>query len=94
MPYEVRQKSARCWEVVNTETGRVHAKCTTETKAKAQMRLLYGIEKGNLVPRKKSSSSKKGTMNPWIQHVKKVASEKGISYREALKVASSSYRKK
>lgn len=32
--------------------------------------------------------------NQWIEHVKKVAAEKGISYREALKVASSSYSKK
>lgn len=33
-------------------------------------------------------------MNSWIQHVKAVASKKGISYREALKVASASYKKK
>lgn len=32
--------------------------------------------------------------NQWIEHVKKVAAEKGISYREALKVASASYSKK
>lgn len=32
--------------------------------------------------------------NPWIGHVKSVAKEKGISYREALKVASQSYTKK
>lgn len=30
-------------------------------------------------------------MNPWISHVKKVAEEKGITYRDALKVASSTY---
>lgn len=29
----------------------------------------------------------------WIEHVKKVASEKGISYTEALKVAKESYKK-
>jgi len=33
-------------------------------------------------------------MNSWIQHVKTVAAKKGISYREALKVASASYKKK
>ena len=31
-------------------------------------------------------------VNAWIVHVKKVAADKGISYREALKVASSSYK--
>lgn len=30
----------------------------------------------------------------WIQHVKKVASQKGISYGDALKVASKTYKKK
>ena len=32
--------------------------------------------------------------NPWIIHVKKVAKEQGISYREALKVAGQTYEKK
>lgn len=95
MPYLILHKSPRCWAVINKETGRVHAKCTTETKAKAQMRLLYGIESGKLVPRKKNISvDNKKKMNPWIVHVKKVAVEKGISYREALKIASKSYKKK
>ena len=31
--------------------------------------------------------------NPWIQHVKKVQKEKGISYKEALKLAKHSYKK-
>ena len=30
----------------------------------------------------------------WIEHVKKVAKDKGISYKEALKVASKTYKKK
>jgi len=30
----------------------------------------------------------------WISHVKAVQKKKGISYKEALKVASSSYKKK
>ena len=32
-------------------------------------------------------------MTDWISHVKKVAEQKKISYKEALKVASSSYKK-
>lgn len=77
----MKQVSPRCWEVVNTETGKLHSKCSTEAKAKAQLRLLRGVEAGW------------ETANPWIGHVKSVAREKGISYREALKVASSSYKK-
>lgn len=30
----------------------------------------------------------------WIEHVKKVAKQKGISYKEAMKVAKSSYKPK
>jgi len=32
-------------------------------------------------------------MSSWTDHVKKVAKEKGISYKEALKVASATYKK-
>jgi hypothetical protein len=51
MPYAVVPHSG-AFAVVNTETGRVHAKHTTKEKAVAQMRLLYGIEHG-MKPRKK-----------------------------------------
>ena len=34
-----------------------------------------------------------GTGNPWIQHVKQVQKEKGISYKEALKLAKLTYKK-
>lgn len=84
MPYESRKVSPRCWEVINTETGKVHASCTSKTKAEAQLRLLRGIESGKWRPSK----------NPWIGHVKSVARQKGISYKEALKVASATYKKK
>lgn len=90
MPYDLVKKSAKCWEVVNTETGKTKAKCTTEEKGKAQLRLLRGIESGKWKPSGKKGSS---STNPWISHVKKVAADKGISYREALKVASASYKK-
>lgn len=86
MAYQVLHVSPRCWQVVNKETGTIHAKCTTKTKAMAQMRLLYGVEKGTIKPRQT-----KKTMNPWIEHVKKVAKEQGLSYPKALKIASASY---
>jgi hypothetical protein len=40
-----------------------------------------------------SSGIPKPSGNPWIQHVKKVQKEKGISYKEALKLAKHSYKK-
>lgn len=43
MPYRI-QRTVGGFEVVNTETGEVHAKHTTEAKAKAQMRLLNAVE--------------------------------------------------
>lgn len=33
-------------------------------------------------------------MSDWISHVKKVAKEKGIAYKDALKVAGKTYKKK
>lgn len=101
MPYEIKKVSPRCWSVVNTDTKKVHSKCSTKKNAERQMRLLYGIESGKWEPtgmtkttEKKVSINKSSTMNPWILHVKAVAAKKGISYREALKVASASYKGK
>lgn len=51
MPYRLRKVGTR-YEVVNTRTGRVHAKHTTKAKAEAQLRLLRGIEHG-MVPRRR-----------------------------------------
>ena len=31
--------------------------------------------------------------NSWIEHVKKIAEDKNISYRESLKIAGQSYKK-
>lgn len=51
MPYAIRKRGSS-YEVVNTETGRVHAKHTTKKKAEAQVRLLRGVEHG-MKPRRK-----------------------------------------
>ncbi len=54
------------------------------------------VKRPTLSEKKSYRAGKKGggkkTSN-WIQHVKTVAKQKGISYKEALKVAKSSYRK-
>ena len=51
MPYAVVPHNG-AFALINTETGKVHAKHTTKAKAVAQMRLLYGIEHG-MKPKKK-----------------------------------------
>jgi hypothetical protein len=44
--------------------------------------------------RKTTSAGKStGSANPWIQHVKQVQKEKGLSYKEALKQAKLTYKK-
>ena len=49
MPYQV-EKRGKCYRVVNTDTGAVHAKCTTKTNADRQIRLLRGVESGKWKP--------------------------------------------
>lgn len=43
MPYAVQRKGSR-YQVVNTETGKVHS-TTTREKAQKQLRLLQSIER-------------------------------------------------
>lgn len=45
-------------------------------------------------PKKDAKKKKSSAGGGWIAHVKKVAKQKKISYKEALKVASKSYKKK
>lgn len=46
MPYKLIRKNQRCWMVVNSETGKVHSKCTSQKKAKSQIRLLESLTEG------------------------------------------------
>lgn len=64
MPYELEKASARCWIVKNVETGKVHAKCTTKTKAQKQLALLRGVEHGWTPTGKKSTDKGKGVAKP------------------------------
>lgn len=47
--------------------------------------------KDKMKKRKPQKGAKRGSS--WIDHVKKVAKQKGIKYGEALKVASKTYKK-
>jgi hypothetical protein len=68
MPFSIVKKSPKCWEVINTESGKIHSKCSTESKAKAQMKLLYGVESGKWKPTKASGCGGIGVGGeiPWI----------------------------
>jgi len=46
MPYTLRRKKDGKWQVVNKETGEVHAKGTTHEKAQRQMNLMMATEHG------------------------------------------------
>ena len=43
MPYEIKKLGRGDYEVINTENGKIHAKHTSLTKAKAQIRLLHMV---------------------------------------------------
>ena len=46
MPYEIRKlPDKEKWRVYNKDTGKVFSKATTKSKAEAQMRLLYMLER-------------------------------------------------
>lgn len=97
MPIAIQQISPRRYMVLNTQTKEVHAFSTTLKNAKAQKRLLDAIDHGYLLPTTKTKNKnlgtkKRGNGNPWIAHVKQVAQQKGIPYRQALQVASKTYR--
>ncbi len=53
------------------------------------------MKKGEEKRGKKTKTKKKTTGGGWLAHVKKVrASKKGMSYKEALKEAAKTYKKK
>jgi hypothetical protein len=50
MPYVIRKVRGRnLYSVKNPVTGKIHSKATTKKKAEAQVRLLWGINRGRIV---------------------------------------------
>ena len=43
--YIINKRNKTCFSVVNTESGKVHSNCTSLQNAKAQLRLLYGLQR-------------------------------------------------
>tara|TARA_Y100000593_G_scaffold92609_1_gene184802 strand:- start:152 stop:337 length:186 start_codon:yes stop_codon:yes gene_type:complete len=60
MPWKVvKVPHKNCYKVVTIKTGKIRAKCTTKSKAKAQVRLLYSKEPSLRRKRKKVRRKKK-----------------------------------
>ena len=53
MPYIIERHHDLTYSVKNAETGRVLSKHTTHDKAMKQMRILYGLEHGMKLTKKK-----------------------------------------
>lgn len=69
--YKITKKGKPvCYSVINTESGKVHAKCSTLKDAKAQVRLLYGLESG-MVPKKQTESGKGVGKMTWREYFAK-----------------------
>ena len=56
MPYAVKRVGS-AWQVVNADTGEIHAKHTTKAKAEAQVRLLEGEVQGKKPDKVKKMSN-------------------------------------
>jgi len=46
MPYAIKPAGKGLYRVVNTQTGKVHAKGTTKARAQRQLTLLNGLDEG------------------------------------------------
>jgi hypothetical protein len=49
MPYKIHKLKSGKYRVVNSKSGKVHARETTKEKAAAQVRLLHAKESGSLM---------------------------------------------
>ena len=56
MPYKIVKKGS-CYQVVNKDTGKVFAKCTSKDKANKQVNLLHAIHAG-WSPKRRSKKRK------------------------------------
>jgi hypothetical protein len=45
MPFLLKKKKDGCYQVINKDTGKVYATCTTKEKGEAQIRILKSFEK-------------------------------------------------
>ena len=58
MPVVIRKvRNKNCWTVKDEKTGKIHSKCSSLAKAKAQSMLLNGLFKSKKMDLDSSSSS-------------------------------------
>jgi hypothetical protein len=58
MPYAKRKNPRGGYNIINTQTGKVHAKGTSSLRADRQLRLLRGVEHGTFKPTGKSAGKR------------------------------------
>jgi hypothetical protein len=95
MPTQIKKLpgAADGYEVVNPESGAIHAKKTSKAKAKAQSKILEAaaaakeeplVAKAEAAPEIKGEGKK---AHKWLDHCKAFAAKEGITYSAALKHA-------
>ena len=57
MPYQIKKHGTK-YSVMNTQTHKVFSRATSKKKATAQVKLLYGIEHGTIIPHHSMTSNK------------------------------------
>ena len=56
--YLINKRNKTCFSVINTKSGKVHSNCTSLQNAKAQLRLLYGLERSAELTERSSKQPK------------------------------------
>ena len=83
MPYEII-RHGKCYSVVNTETNKLHSRCSTLKNAKKQERLLRAIENG-FVPKKRGIGLKR-TVGVYPPSVRRLLKSNGNDPITSVKV--------
>jgi hypothetical protein len=97
MPYELRRKNQKCWEVINPKTGELHSKCTTKKKGEAQIRLLESLEGGGIIEEAKKlydkifPKRKAGVLRPKSRKLLEGITNEPITSLEVVRTPIESY---
>ena len=58
MPFAIRKHTRKhCYTVYNSNTRRIHAKCTSKARAEKQLKLLRAVVFGNFKPTRNATDS-------------------------------------
>ena len=86
MPYQIKEKKNKKFSVVNSDTGKVMSKATTESKAKKQIKAMYAnMKPEHRIRHRIGMMDDLGIHNPVhrsaINEVKKYLFDKGVPVR-------------